>query len=269
MENMLKANLCIVLLFLSGILFSQQKITGLVTDESKTNINPVLIINVSKNSSVISDSSGRFIIDADENDEIRAVKDGYYRVSKKISKEDFNTVVLIILQKAVIQIPEVQIAFKPTGNLEKDNKRLNESQKLKSLKSEMSKYMKSPLTEPLPDKSISKTFTGHDYKVGQVDVKGVIGAVAGLIKKATEPKITKANYIEFQDFMTRLKNEVNLDFLKKYGMEDEQIDAFLLYAEDTRYLSKNFRKNFNKDVLKFELQVAFAKYRQLNKLDTQ
>jgi len=262
-----------LLLFLSLIFFSyafsQQKISGLVTDNSNININPVLIINISKNTSVLSDASGKFMIDAGENDEIRAVKEGYYRAGKKISKEDFNTPVLMILQKAEIQIPEVKIAFKPTGNLEKDSKRLNESQKLRSLKSDMSKYMRTPLNEPLPDKSISKTFTGPDYKVGQVDVLGVIGEIANLFNKATKPKITKANYIEFQDFMIRLKNEVNLDFLRKYGMGDEQIDAFLLYAEETRYLSKKFRKDFNKDVLKFELQVAFAEYRKLNKLDTQ
>lgn len=264
-----KKNLYISLLFISTSVFSQQKIKGFVKDNTHSNIDQVFIINVSKNISVLSDSSGKFEIEAEENDEIRAVKEGYYRGSKKISKEDFRAPLLMSLQKAEIQIPEVKIAFRPTGNLEKDNKRLNESQKLRSLKSEMSKYMKSPLTEPLPDKAISKTFTGHDYKVDQVDVIGVIGAVAGLIKKGTQPKITKANYIEFQEFMVRLKNEVNLDFLKKYGMEDEQIDAFLLYAEETRYLSKNFRKDFNKEVLKFELQAAFAEYRKLNKLDAQ
>lgn len=262
-----KRNLYISLIFVSTSAFSQQKVRGLVTDNSNVNINPVLIINVSKNSSVLSNSSGEFVIDAAENDEIRAVKEGYYRASKKISKEDLNTSVLMILPKAVIQIPEVQIAFKPTGNLEKDSKHLSESQKLRSLKSEMSKYMRSPLTEPLPDKSISKTFTGHDYKVGQVDVLGVIGTAVNLITNAKKPKMTKANYIEYQNFMMQLKNEVDLDFLRKYGMEDEQIDAFLVYAEETRYLSRKFRKDFNKEVLRFELQVAFAEYRKLNKLD--
>ncbi|UHO37816.1 hypothetical protein H5J24_19645 [Chryseobacterium capnotolerans] len=267
MENLFKTSLYIILSLISGILLSQQKITGRVTDNSNANINPVLIINVSKNISVLTDSSGKFVIDANENDEIRSVKEGFYRASKKVSKEDFNTPVLMILQKAEIQIPEVKIAFKPTGNLEKDSKRLSESQKLRSLKSDMSKYMKSPLTEPLPDKTISKTFTGHDFNAGQVDVLGVIGKAINLFTNASKPKITKANYIEFQDFMIQLKNEVNLDFLRKYGMEDEQIDTFLLYAEETRYLSKKFRKDFNKDVLRFELEVAFAEYRKLNKLD--
>ncbi|MBP2618843.1 hypothetical protein [Chryseobacterium jejuense] len=255
------------LLCVSTVVFSQQKVTGLVADNSNVNINPVLIINVSKNISVLSESSGKFVINADENDEIRAIKEGYYRASKKIAKEDFNTPVLMILQKAVIQIPEVQIAFRPTGNLEKDSKRLNESQKLRSLKSDMSKYMRSPLNEPLPDKSISKTFTGHDYKVGQVDVFGIIGKAVNLITNVNKPKITKANYMEFHDFMVQLKNEVNLDFLRKYGMEDEQIDTFLLYAEETRDLSKKFRKDFNRNVLEFELRLAFLEYRKLNKLD--
>ncbi|AZA92172.1 hypothetical protein EG344_08690 [Chryseobacterium sp. G0162] len=267
MENIFKTSLCVILSLLSGILFSQQKVTGFVTDNTHNNINPVLIINVSKNISVLSDSSGKFVIDADENDEIRSVKEGYYRASKKVLKEDFNTPVLMVLSKAEIQIPEVQIAFKPTGNLEKDSKRLNESQKLRSLKSDMSKYMKSPLAEPLPDKSISKTFTGHDFKAGQVDVLGIIGKAINLFTNATKPKITKANYLEFQDFMVQLKNDVNLDFLRKYGMEDEQIDAFLIYAENTRELSKKFRKDFNKEVLAFELKTAFVEYRKLNKLD--
>lgn len=262
-----KKNLYISLLFVSVPLFSQQKIVGFITDNTNVNINPVLIINISKNISVLSNSSGKFVIDADENDEIRSVKEGYYRASKKISKEDFNNPLLMILQKEEIQIAEVKITFRPTGNLEKDSKLLNESQKLRSLKSDMSKYMRSPLSEPLADRSISKTFTGHDFKAGQVDIKGVIGAAVGLIKKATKPKITKANYLEFQTFMTRLKNEVDLDFFKKYGMEDEQMDTFLLYAEETRFLSKKFRKDFNKDVLKFELQLAFLEYRKLNKLD--
>ena len=90
MENIFKTSLCVILSLLSGILFSQQKVTGFVTDNTHNNINPVLIINVSKNISVLSDSSGKFVIDADENDEIRSVKEGYYRASKKVLKEDFN-----------------------------------------------------------------------------------------------------------------------------------------------------------------------------------
>ncbi len=80
-----------LLLFLSLIFFSyafsQQKISGLVTDNSNININPVLIINISKNTSVLSDASGKFMIDAGENDEIRAVKKDITVRVKKFRKK--------------------------------------------------------------------------------------------------------------------------------------------------------------------------------------
>ncbi|RXM49810.1 MULTISPECIES: hypothetical protein [unclassified Chryseobacterium] len=261
-----------LLLFLS-LIFSihfnaQSYIFGKVVSDGGAEIQDVTVVNIRTDEMVLSNRDGHFMVSGKIGDELRFIKAGYDRVVKKVSQENVQQPMNISLVRSTIQIPEVQIAFKPTGNLAKDSKRLSEPQKLRSLKSEMSKYMRSPLKEPLPDKSISKTFTGHDYKVGQVDVLGVIGKAVSLISKADKPKITKANYIEYQNFMIQLKNEVNLDFLRKYGMEDEQIDTFLVYAEETRYLSRKFRKDFDKAVLRSELQVAFAEYRKLNKLDT-
>ena len=115
--------------------------------------------------------------------------------------------------------------------------------------------------------SISKTFTGHDYNVGQVNLFGVFNAVSGLVKKVTKPKITKANYNETQDFLKRVRNEVNLSFLKKYGMDEEQIDTFLLYAEKTRSLAKRYRKDFQISVVEYELKIAFGEYSKMNKLE--
>ncbi|WP_412850386.1 carboxypeptidase-like regulatory domain-containing protein [Chryseobacterium sp. PMSZPI] len=264
-----KKNLYFSLLFISATALSQQKITGTVTDNSNKNINPVLIINVSRGLTTFSDTSGKFVIDAGDRDEIRFVKEGYYRFSKQISKDDFNSPLLILLRKMEIEIPEVKIAYKPTGNLERDSKHLNGSRKLSGLKSDLEIYMKSPLNEPLPNNAISKTFTGHDFNAGQVDLFGVFNAASGLFKKITKPKITKPTYNETQLFMDRLKKEVNLDFLKKYGMGQEQIDAFLIYADDTRNLAKKYRKDFNKDVIESEVKIAFAEYRKVNKIDGQ
>lgn len=266
MKTITKPSLYTAMLLVSGTLFSQQKIAGIVTDNSNININPVLIVNISKQTNTLSDTSGRFTIDATENDEIRFVKDGYFRSVKKISKDDFNISLLIILKREEIEIPEVKVAFKPTGNLEKDSKRFNESKKLKALKSDMDEYLKRPLNEPIPKNTIPKTFSGHDFNAGQADVLKVIGAAIGLFNKATKPKITKATYGEYQAFMTRLKNEVDLTFLKKYGMDEEQIDAFLYYAEDAQELSKKYRKDFSKAALEFELKKVFAEYSKTHKL---
>lgn len=243
--------------------WAQQKISGRVITASELDLTPTLIVNISNGKSLLSDMSGKFEIEAKENDEIRFVKEGYYRVDKKITGEDFHSSLNIILKRLEIEIPEVNIKYKPTGNLAKDNQHLNESRKLQALKSDMEEYMKSPLHQPLPSNTISKTFTGHDFNAGQVSLFGVFSA----LKKLTGPKVTKANYNETRDFLKRVKNEINMGFLKKYGMDEEQIDRFLLYAEKTRSLAKRFRKDFQISDVEYELKVAFAEYSKTNRLE--
>ncbi|PRA95679.1 hypothetical protein CQ046_21825 [Chryseobacterium sp. MYb7] len=257
----------LVLFCMASEIWAQKKISGRAITINELDLTPVLIVNISSGKSILSDMSGKFEIEAKENDEIRFVKEGYYRIDKKITGDDFNSPLSIILKKMEIQIPEVKIKYKPTGNLAKDNQHLNESRKIQSLKSDLENYMKSPLYQPLPNNAISKTFTGHDFNAGQVNVLGVLSAVAGLVNKATKPKITKANYNETQDFLKRVRNEVNLGFLKKYGMGEEEIDAFLLYADKTRSLAKRFRKDFQISDVEYELKVAFAEYSKTNKLE--
>lgn len=269
MIKYIQPGICFVLVSAGTLMFAQQKVSGKITNSGSLNINPVFIINISRNQHTQSDDQGNFEIAVAENDEIRFVKEGYYRFDKKITREDLSNSLQVSLQRMEIQIPEVKITYKLTGNLAKDNQHLNESGKIRALKSDMSEYMYSPLNEPLPDKTISKTFTGHDFKTGNVDIMGVFKALSGLIKKASKPKITKADYNETQEFLNRVKNEINLNFLKKYGMGEEQIDAFLLYANKTRLLAKKHRKDFKNDVVKMELMIAFAEYRKMNKLSEQ
>lgn len=264
--HIITKSLCMIPCFAFADLFSQQKITGKVVDENNGTVNSVLVVNISTNKSTQSDSSGKFVIEAQENDEVRFVKDGYYRTDKKITNENINTPLNVTLLRAETLIPEVKITYRPSGNLEIDSKRLSGSKKNSTLKSAMAAYMRSPLNEPLPDNSVSKTFKGHDFNVGQVDMVKLIGAAVGLVKKTTQPKITQPDYFETRDFINKLKREVNFDFLTKYGMTDEQIDHFLLYANDRRDLAKKYRKNFNMSTIDTELRVAFAEYKKTEKI---
>lgn len=264
--SVIRKSLYIIPCFAFADLFSQQKITGKIVDENNRNVSSVLVVNISADKKAQSDASGYFVIDAQEKDDVRFVKDGYYRSDKKITKENINSPLNITLIKAETLIPEVVITYKTTGNLAKDSKHFEGSKKEASLNSSMEEYMRSPLNEPLPDNSISKTFKGHDFSVGQVDMVKLIGAAVGLVKKVTQPKITKANYYETQSFINRVKTTINFDFLYKYGMTEEQIDAFLLYANDTRYLAKKYRKNFDIDTVETELRVAFSEYKKTHKV---
>jgi len=267
MRRYIKQSLYAVPCFIFADVCSQQKITGSIIDNNgSSTLNSVLVVNISNHTSTFSNASGNFVIDAEESDELRFVKEGYDRVNRKITKEDIRNPLLIVLPHAEILIPEVQIKYQPTGNLEKDSKHLDESRKLASLKSGLDDYMRSPLNEPLPKNTIPKQFGGHDFAAGQGDVLGVLGLAVNLIKKSGKPKITKPDYNETQNFIKRVKEEIHLDFLRKYGMGDEQIDRFLLYANDTKKLAKLYRKDFNAAAIEFELKTAFQEYKKTNKL---
>ncbi|CAD7802902.1 hypothetical protein CHRY9390_00995 [Chryseobacterium aquaeductus] len=256
----------ITILLRSNFLFSQQKISGKITDDLQYNLNTVLVINITKNIRSLSDSSGDFSIEADENDEVRFVKENYYRMDKVIRKESLNSQINIVLMRVETLIPEVKIQYKPSGNLHKDNKHLGDSRKLADLKSSMEDYIKAPMSAPVPKSEVPKTFQGHDFSAGQVNLINVIGEAFRLIKKASAPKITAPNFVETQEFLNRVKNEVDLNFLRKYGMNEERIDHFLYYAERVNHLSKKFRKDFKPLEVEYELKVTFVEYSKLNQL---
>lgn len=248
--------------------FSQQQILGKIVDEDHNDMNAVLIFNTTQNIKTYSNISGEFSIEAKENDEVKFIKEGFYRLDKIIKKETFNSQLQVQLTRAEALIQEVKIDYKPSGDFAKDSKRLDDSKKVASLKSELNDYMKSELNEPLPKNEISKTFKGHDFQAGHASVNllTICGEISGLIKKATGSQITTSNYVETQYFLARVKAEVNLTMFEKYGMDEEKIDYFLAYAEKVNHLSKKYRKDFNAATILSELQNAFGEFSKLNKL---
>ncbi|MEN4761507.1 hypothetical protein ABEG63_14300 [Chryseobacterium sp. C39-AII1] len=257
--------LFILLLFCINI-FSQQKITGKIIDENGIGLSSVLIKNIKTNQNSYSDSFGNFTIDANENDEVRFVKDSYYRTDRKVTKDNLSNLMNVLLIRAETLIQEVKIEKKMTGNLALDSKRFGDAKDLVKVKAGLGDYMRSPLNEPLPTNEVSKTFKGHDFSAGQVDLFGVFKVAKGLVKKATEPKITKPTYNETQNFINEVKQKINLNFLTSYGLNEEQIDHFLIYANDTRQLAKKYRKTFNIVEIESELKTAFALYNRTHKV---
>lgn len=235
-------------------------------NENDMIVTSVLVVNISNDIKTYSNSSGDFSIEAQENDEIRFIKEGFYRTDKIVKKENLNTPMSVTLLRAETLIPEVHIEYKPTGNLKKDSKYFDDSKKVASLKSSIRAYMESELNEPLPKNEIPKTFQGHDFKAGQVDIIAALGAAIGLVKKVKGPKITTPNFLETQNFLNRIKNEVDLSYFTKFGMDEERIDHFLQYAEKVNHLSKKYRKDFEPSEVEYQLRIAFTEYSKLNKL---
>lgn len=258
--------LILISFLMINCIFSQEKISGRIVDEEQNSVGNVLVFNISKNLKVYSDNSGYFAVEAAYNDELRFIKEGFYRTDKIAKSEMFDSKMEVKLLRAETLIPEVKIKYKPSGNLAKDSKHFDDSKKVADLKSSVTEYMKSELNKPLPKNVIPKTFQGHDFQAGQIDLIKTLGAAVGLVKKAVSPKITTPNYIETQNFLAKVKEDVNLAMFKKYGMDEERIDHFLAYAEKVNHLSKKYRKDFNAAVILSELQSAFVEYSKINKL---
>ncbi|MGE6397983.1 hypothetical protein [Chryseobacterium scophthalmum] len=268
--NIISTKFLILIALLQVIFtFSQQNIYGKIVDEDRNNLTGVLVFNITKNIKAYSDISGDYLIEAQENDEVKFIKQGFYRIDKIIKKETFNSPLEIQLVRAETLIQEVKIDYKPTGNLGKESKHLEGSKKVAALQSSINDYMKSELNEPLPKNVIPKSFQGHDFKAGHVslDIFETIATIVFLTKKGSITKITTPNYVETQNFLSRVKSEVDLSIFKKYGMDEEKIDHFLVYAENVNHLSKKYRKDFNAATILSELQNAFVEYSKLNKLN--
>jgi hypothetical protein len=239
---------------------AQQYVFGKISDDSAVELNGVMVMNMRTESTTFSDGIGNYMIAALPTDEIRFIRLNFQRTSVKLSAENFTKPLDIVMQHDLILIPEVEIGFHPTGNLKKDSKMLDISPKIASLNSEMNAYMRMKPTEVLPKNTIPSAFSRPDITAGTVDFIGLLGAAVGLTKKAVEPKITQATYAETQAFYRNIKQNIDLTYYRDHGLDEYQLEEFLIYADKKYELAKNYRKKFNKEEINGYLRMAFVEY---------
>ncbi len=247
-------------IFVSVSAFSQEYIFGKTSSEFGEELGNTIIINTRTDEKVLSDKNGNYMIAAKLSDELRFVKNGYERSSVKIAPENYSKPLNILLEKSAYLIEEIELAFNPTGNLKKDVKSLNPPKKVVALNSSMDSYMKTPPTEVAPKLTTPSSFKQRDFTEGTGNILGVITAITGLIKKATTEPLTKANYAETQEFYRRIKNTMDLSFYTKYGFDEEEIDRFLIYADQSYELARKYRKNFDIAKIDEAMKLAFKEY---------
>jgi len=267
---LVKLKLFSLFFFVFASLFYSQKryILGNVKNEIHKDIPDTYIYNPRTEELTVTDISGNFIISAIASDELRVVKKGYERTYIKISDDEFTKPVEVVLSKIPYEIPEVEIAFNPTGDLKKDLGYFKTSEKTARLNTEMTDYMKGPMNSPIPQNKIPSAFAPPDFSAGQANVLGILSAAAGLLKKATSPAVTTPNFAETQDFYRRVKDVVDINYFKGYGMSEYDFEIFLAYVDKTASLTKRFHKNFNKAAIESELKLALVNYLKTHKLDS-
>lgn len=263
----MKTKLFFLLFFSFSInIFAQQYIIGKVSSESSAEIQNVVIFNTRTGEKILSDKDGNYMIAAKQTDELRFIKSGYDRNSVKISIQNFLEPLNITLLKVPYDIAEIELTFQATGNLKKDVKALDPAKKVVSLNSDMRSYMMTPPTDVIPKLSTPSAFAAPNYSAGQVSILGIVSAGVGLIKKAKNPPVSSANYAETQVFYRRIKNTMDWSFYTSKGWDEEEIDRFLIYADQNYSLAKLYRKNFDVSAIDMYMKLAYKEYIKTHKV---
>ncbi|MCC2591015.1 carboxypeptidase-like regulatory domain-containing protein [Chryseobacterium sp. MFBS3-17] len=256
----------ILLLCLFFTVYSQaQTASGTVHSEFGNVMPGVMVINMKTLEKVLTNSAGNFSIPAAPSDELRFLREGYDRQSVIVSDANASSIE-IIMNKTPYLIPEVEIAFTPTGILEKDVKALAQPQKTEDLNKDMRIYARTSPTTMAPSLRTPSAFALPDFSAGQVDVIKLGMAAAGLIAKATKKPLTTANYAETQEFYRRIKSTMDLSFYTSQGWDEEEIDRFLVYADQTRQLARRFRREFDAGQISSEMKMAYIEYIKTHKI---
>lgn len=258
--------LYLLFLLVSVSLFSQEYIFGKVSSEFGTEMPEVTIINLRTDDKTLTDKDGNYMIAARNFDELRFVKSGFDRTSLKLSGKNFSEPLNVSLQKSPYVIEEVALAFQFTGNLKKDVKALDPAKRVVALNSNMTAYMMKPPTAVQPKLTIPSAFATPNYSAGQVDMLGIASALSGLFGKIKNPPLTTANYAETQAFYRQIKNMLDLSFYTSRGFDEEEIDRFLIYADQSYSLAKKYRKNFDVAAITSDMKMAYLEYIKTHKV---
>ncbi|PWN63009.1 hypothetical protein C1631_022240 [Chryseobacterium phosphatilyticum] len=131
--------------FLSLVFFikthAQSYIFGKITSENGTEMQDVNVINIRTDEMVLSNSDGHFMISGRAGDELRFIKAGYDRLSKKISQENIQSPLNVSLVRTTIEIPEVEVKQGLTGNLKIDSRSYNKPKKVEKLTKDIDRYI--------------------------------------------------------------------------------------------------------------------------------
>ncbi|MDQ1858852.1 carboxypeptidase-like regulatory domain-containing protein [Chryseobacterium sp. WLY505] len=131
--------------FLSFLLFihthAQSYIFGKIISESGSEMQDVNVVNIRTDEIVVSNRDGHFMISGRQGDELRFIKAGYERLTKRVSQENTQTPMNISMVRKTIEIPEVEVKQGLTGNLKIDSKLYNKPKKVEKLIKEMDQYI--------------------------------------------------------------------------------------------------------------------------------
>lgn len=247
-------------------IYAQNIVSGNVFSEQGYILQNVLVVNMRTNMQTTSNTEGFFSIEASLNDELRFVKDNYERTSHKVFNKDFSTLFSITLIQKSTEIEEVELAFRPTGDINKDIN-FNSSKKVAKLNKDIAEYVKKPVEEIQPKNKIISSFAPRDPYEGQLNlfsINLIEGSSKGIVSLLLNDDFTKIKnkptFSEIKDFHKKIKDAFYGEYYIKQGLDEVDFEAYIFFLDNNYQFSENYFANF--DSLKIEqlLKILLRKF---------
>ena len=231
----MKKTLLLFLFILANSFYAQEYIFGKITSEQNIELSGVLILNTRTDEKAYSDSDGNFMISAKNNDALRFVKQKFDRITYSVKPEDFKNSIKITLIKSVVEIEEVEIKSKLTGNLREDARRVESVKKVK-LNKEIAKYI-AEKSDPEILKPRGGEFVqpvGQGFSVGKVS--------------------SKADRIDLAEDFLEILGE---DYFTDLGLKKSEISGFIFHVMNGLDLKNAYKYGYLKgsDIAQFRKQA--------------
>lgn len=231
----MKKTLLLFLFIIPHSFHAQEYIFGKITSEQNIELSGVLILNTRTDEKTYSDSNGNFMIAAKNNDALRFVKQKFDRITYSVKPEDFKNSIKITLIKSVVEIEEVEIKTKLTGNLREDARRVESVKKVK-LNKEIAKYI-TQKSDPLILKPKAGEFVqpkGEGFSVGKVS--------------------NQADQIDLAEDFLEILGE---DYFTDLGLKKSEISGFIFHVISSLDLKNAYKYGYLKgsDIAQFRKQA--------------
>lgn len=212
-----------LMLLCSTFIFSQQKVTGRIVDDSGENLSKVIVINMTTDKKVYSDPEGIFSIDANPNDELRFVKEDFRRVSRKVLTNDINLPLFITLYQIPKDVGEVKIVKKLTGDLETDSRIVAKVDKGEQVRDAVG--LPQPVGK-MREKPAEVKSVLLPILLGNLNVQGVYDLISG---KARRQK-RQYRYDDLQEHIAWIRDRIDDGYFIKAGIPGDRISEFIQFS---------------------------------------
>ncbi len=223
MKSLFTAFMLMITLLVSVNIYSQQAtITGTIRDDNNRELANVMVVNMATDQKTATNSDGMFSVQASANDELRFVKKGYERISRRVLANGINSQLVIVMAKLPEEIEEVKV--QPlTGDLSKDSRAVARINKAEIVQEAVG------LPQPVGKMRERPAEVKHvllPILVGQLDVQGVYDLISG---KARRQK-RQYRYDDLQEHILWVRNRVDDDYFIKAGVPLERISEFIEFS---------------------------------------